>query len=305
MLGVYQRLAEEWLAIPVIPGRKTDAEKFAGADYTLSIEAMMGDGRALQAGTSHNLGQNFTRAYEIEFQDKDLTRKHPHQTSWGLSTRIIGGVIMAHGDDGGLVLPPRVAPVQLIVVPIWRKDAERESVAVAVEEIVGRLRAVGVRVKVDWREDLTPGFKFNEWELKGVPLRMEIGPRDVASHQAVLVRRDIHPRQKEAVPTADLALRVPALLEEIHRDMFARARAFRDANTLRVETWSELEAALAERNVFLDVSWCGDGACEARLQEQTKATIRCIPFDAEGSPPGPCIGCGQPGQYRVIVAKAY
>jgi prolyl-tRNA synthetase len=305
MLGVYQRLAEEWLAIPVIPGRKTEAEKFAGADYTLAIEAMMGDGKALQAGTSHNLGQNFTRAYDIAFQDKDLTRKNPHQTSWGLSTRIIGGVIMAHGDDGGLVLPPRVAPIQLIVVPIWRKDAERDAVAGAVEEIVRELRGVGVRVRADWRDDLTPGFKFNEWELKGVPLRMEVGPRDVAGGQAILARRDTQPRVKEAVPRDALAARVPALLDEIQRDMFARAREFREENTLRVGTWDELEATLAARNVFLDVSWCGAAACELLIQERTKATIRCIPFAGQGAPLEPCVVCGQPGQYRVIVAKAY
>jgi prolyl-tRNA synthetase len=305
MLGVYQRLAEDWLAIPVIPGRKTEAEKFAGADYTLSIEAMMGDGKALQSGTSHNLGQNFSRAYDIQFQDKDLTRKYPYQTSWGLSTRIIGGVIMAHGDEGGLVLPPRVAPVQLIVVPIWRSDDERSQVAGALEGTVAALKAAGVRVKVDWRDDLRPGFKYNEWELKGVPLRMEIGPRDVVAGQAVLVRRDLQPRQKESVPQAALATRVPALLAEIHTAMLERARTFRQQNTVAVATWDEAEALLAQRNVFVDIAWCGDAACEARMQERSKATIRCIPFAPPGDPTAACAVCGRPGHHRVIAAKAY
>ncbi|MCA1598536.1 MAG: proline--tRNA ligase, partial [Chloroflexi bacterium] len=181
MLGVYATLAEEWLSIPVIKGRKTNAEKFAGADYTLSIEAMMGDGKALQSGTSHNLGQNFTRAYDILFQDKDLTRKNPWQTSWGLSTRIIGGIIMAHGDESGLILPPRVAPYQVVVVPIFRKDEERAVVAAAIEKVLAELPPE-VRVKVDWREE-TPGYKFNDWELKGVPVRMEVGPKDVQKEQ--------------------------------------------------------------------------------------------------------------------------
>lgn len=303
MLDVYARLAEEWLSIPVIRGRKTEAEKFAGADYTISIEAMMGDGRALQAGTSHNLGQNFTRAYEILFQDKDLTRKNPWQTSWGLSTRIIGGIIMAHGDDGGLVLPPRVAPYQVVVVPIYRKDDERASVAAAVESILAALPRE-VRVHVDWREE-TPGYKFNDWELKGVPVRMEVGPKDVQKGQAVLARRDT--RAKESVPVAELGTRVPALLDEVQRAMYERALAFRLARTRRLDDYAELLAAFQgdEGNIFVEAHWCGDAACEARIKEETRATIRNIPFDAPDEQ-GACIVDGKPGiGKRVVFAKAY
>ena len=315
MLDVYAALAEEWLSIPVIKGRKTEAEKFAGADYTLSIEAMMGDGRALQSGTSHNLGQNFTRAYDILFQDKDLTRKNPWQTSWGLSTRIIGGIIMAHGDDSGLILPPRVAPYQVVVVPIFRKDEERALVAEAIEKILLSLPAE-VRVHVDWREE-TPGYKFNDWELKGVPVRMEVGPKDVQKGQAVLARRDT--REKEFVAGAALGERVPDLLDEVQRAMFERALAFRRERTRRLDDYDALLAAFQggtggeaddaargeEGNVFVEAHWCGDPACEARVKEQTKATIRNIPFDAPEEQ-GNCIVDGKPGiGKRVIFAKAY
>ncbi len=315
MLDVYAALAEEWLSIPVIKGRKTEAEKFAGADYTVSIEAMMGDGRALQAGTSHNLGQNFTRAYDILFQDKDLTRKNPWQTSWGLSTRIIGGIIMAHGDDSGLILPPRVAPYQVVVVPIFRKDEERALVAEAIEKILVSLPAE-VRVHVDWREE-TPGYKFNDWELKGVPVRMEVGPKDVQKGQAVLARRDT--REKEFVAGAALGERVPDLLNEVQRAMYERALAFRRERTLRLDDYDALLAAFqggmgdegdgAPRgeagNVFVEAHWCGDPACEARVKEETKATIRNIPFDAREEQ-GRCIVDGKPGiGKRVIFAKAY
>jgi prolyl-tRNA synthetase len=303
MLDVYARLAEEWLAIPVIKGRKTEAEKFAGADYTLSIEAMMGDGRALQSGTSHNLGQNFTRAYDILFQDKDLTRKHPCQTSWGLSTRIIGGVIMAHGDDGGLILPPRVAPYQVVIVPIFRKDDERAAVAAAIEKITAQLQRA-VRIHVDWREE-TPGYKFNDWELRGVPVRMEVGPKDVQKDQVVLARRDT--RAKEPVPTAALGERLPALLDEVQRALYERALAFRRERTLRLDDYAELVAAFQgeEGGVFVEAHWCGDAACEARVKEETKATIRNIPFDAPEEQ-GRCIVDGKPGiGKRVVFAKAY
>jgi len=317
MLDVYATLAEEWLSIPVIRGRKTEAEKFAGADYTLSIEAMMGDGKALQSGTSHNLGQNFTRAYEILFQDKDLARKNPHQTSWGLSTRIIGGIIMAHGDDSGLILPPRVAPYQVVVVPIFRKDEERATVEAAIERVRAALPRE-VRLHVDWREE-TPGYKFNDWELKGVPVRMEIGPKDVQKEQVVLVRRDT--RAKEFVPVVDLPARLPALLDELQRDLYARALAFRREHTVRLDDYEALVAAFqrdkdtdgdeggsgasAEPGVFVEAHWCGSLECETKVKEQTKATIRNIPFDAPDEQ-GPCIVDGQPGiGKRVVFAKAY
>ncbi len=303
MLDVYAALAEDWLSIPVIKGRKTEAEKFAGADYTLSIEAMMGDGRALQAGTSHNLGQNFTRAYDILFQDRDLTRKNPHQTSWGLSTRIIGGIIMAHGDDSGLVLPPRVAPYQVVVVPIYRKDDERAAVGAAVDAIRASLPRE-VRLHVDWREE-TPGYKYNDWEVRGVPVRMEVGPKDVQKGQAVLVRRDN--RAKEFVPVAELPRRLPALLNEVQRDMFDRALAFRRERTRRLDNYADLLESLQgeDGNVFVEAHWCGDPACEARIKEETRATIRNIPFDMPEEQ-GACIVDGKPGiGKRVIFAKAY
>ncbi len=305
MLGVYATLAEEWLSIPVIKGRKTNAEKFAGADYTLSIEAMMGDGKALQSGTSHNLGQNFTRAYDILFQDKDLTRKNPWQTSWGLSTRIIGGIIMAHGDESGLILPPRVAPYQVVVVPIFRKDEERAVVAAAIEKVLAELPPE-VRVKVDWREE-TPGYKFNDWELKGVPVRMEVGPKDVQKEQVVLVRRDT--RAKDFVPMAELAARVTDLLDTVQRDLYERALAFRLDNTRRLDDYAALVAAFntgaEDTTPFVEAHWCGDPACEAKVKEDTKATIRNIPFDASDEE-GVCIVDGKPGiGKRVVFAKAY
>ena len=302
MLDVYATLAEEWLAIPVIKGRKTAAEKFAGADYTVSIEAMMGDGRALQSGTSHNLGQNFTRAYDILFQDKDLTRKHPWQTSWGLSTRIIGGIIMAHGDEGGLILPPRVAPYQVVIVPIFRKDDERTAVAAAIEKVTAQLPRE-VRVHVDWREE-TPGYKFNDWELRGVPVRMEVGPKDVQKDQVVLARRDT--RVKEPVPAAALGERLPTLLDEVQHSLYERALAFRRERTLRLDDYAELVAAFqGEEGVFVEAHWCGDAACVARVKDETKATIRNIPFDAPAEQ-GRCIVDGKPGiGKRVVFAKAY
>jgi prolyl-tRNA synthetase len=303
MLGVYATLAEEWLSIPVIKGRKTEAEKFPGADYTVSIEAMMSDGRALQSGTSHNLGQNFTKAYDILYQDRDLARKNPWQTSWGLSTRIIGAIIMAHGDDSGLILPPRVAPYQVVVVPIFRKDEERAAVAEAIDAIVTALPR-HVRVRVDWREE-TPGYKYNDWELKGVPLRMEVGPKDVQKGQAVLVRRDT--RAKEFVPASELSARIPAALDEIQRDMFERALRFRLDHTRRLDDYAALVEAFSgeDGNVFVEAHWCGDAACEARVKNETRATIRNIPFDAPAEE-GRCIVDGKPGiGQRVVFAKAY
>jgi prolyl-tRNA synthetase len=303
MLGVYRSLAEDWLAVPVIPGRKTDSEKFAGADYTISIEAMMSDGRALQSGTSHNLGQNFTRAYGIEFQTREQgVRQHPYQTSWGLSTRIIGAIIMTHGDESGLVLPPRVAPIQLVIVPIARKAEERTRVLAAVEEITAALQGK-VRFKVDSREELTPGFKYNEWELKGVPLRMEIGPRDLDAGQAVLARRDT--RTKQVCPITGLADAISTLLDEIQQSLFDRALELRNALTVRVDDYPTFIKEIESRNVFLEAHHCGERECEATIKADTKATVRCIPF-AGPLEDGMCVRCNNPGiGKRVIFAKAY
>jgi prolyl-tRNA synthetase len=264
---------------------------------------MMSDGRALQAGTSHNLGQNFTRAYEIEFQTRDQgVRRHPYQTSWGLSTRIIGAIIMAHGDEGGLVLPPRVAPIQLIIVPIARKADERALVLEKVAEIERALMGIA-RVKVDAREELTPGFKYNEWELKGVPLRMEVGPRDIAAGQVVLARRDL--RSKETALISELEDRVPALLAEIQTSLMQRALDLRHSLTLSVDDYDIFKHELAARNVFLMAHHCGDPACEQAIKDETKATARCIPFDGPRED-GACVRCGTPGLgTRLVFAKAY
>ena len=301
---VYADFVEKELAIPVIKGRKSMTEKFAGALRSYSMEAMMGDGKALQAGTSHNLGQNFARAFDIQFLDADGVRKLAWTTSWGTSTRLIGAVIMVHGDEAGLKMPPRVAPTQVVIVPIWRKEEERALVADAVAAVERDLRAAGLRVKADWREQ-TPGFKFNDWELRGVPLRLEIGPKDVQKDQAVLVRRDN--RSKEFVPRADLAVRAQTLLAEMQQGMYDAALAFRQSRTYRAATFAELAARMADRaNLgFVEAWWCGSAECEAEIKAQTQATIRCLPFERPAESGGPCVYCGKDATEWAIFAKAY
>jgi prolyl-tRNA synthetase len=301
---VYQDFIEKELAIPVIPGRKTEAEKFAGALRTYSLEAMMGDGRALQAGTSHNLGQNFARAFGIQFQDSDGEVKYGWTTSWGASTRLIGAIIMAHGDESGLRLPPRVAPTQVVIVPIFRKENEREAVAAAVEEVERALRAVGVRVKSDWREE-RPGFKYNDHELRGVPIRLEIGPRDAAAGQVVAVPRT-NRGAKETIAKDQVAQRIPQLLDEVQQALYDQALAFQRSRTYRVSDYEEFKAILADkaRMGFIEGWWCGDAKCEAQIKAETQATIRCLPLEQpEGS--GVCIHCGRPATEWAIFAKAY
>ncbi|MBI4507396.1 MAG: proline--tRNA ligase [Chloroflexi bacterium] len=299
MLGVYQDFIENDLAIPVVPGRKSESEKFAGALRTYSVEALMGDGRALQAGTSHNLGQHFAKVFDITFLDKDGQRKHVWQTSWGVSTRLVGAIIMVHGDNRGLVLPPRVAPIQVIIVPIFRKEAEREAVAAFVADLERDLRP-HIRVQSDWREQ-TPGWKFNEWELRGVPLRLEVGPRDVAANQVVAVRRDTH--EKRPLPRSGVGSAVPALVEDIQRSLLDRARRFRDEHTARAATVAELEEVVEERRGFVWAPWCGEAACEAAVKERSGATIRNIPFDRPDDRQA-CLVCGREGS-AVLFAKAY
>src|SRR5947209_593126 len=275
MLDVYRAFAEEDLAIPVIAGRKSENEKFAGALRTYSIEAMMGDGKALQSGTSHNLGTNFAKVFEIEYLDADGQRKNCATTSWGLSTRVIGAIIMVHGDKSGLILPPRVAPYQVVIVPIWRKEADK----VAVNELVARIEKMlkgKVRVKVDISEN-TPGWKFNEWEMRGVPVRMEVGPRDVQNKSVVLVRRDN--RAKEIVPVDALEARLPVLLEEVQQGLFQRALKFREDNTYYTESYEEFKQIIAEKRGFVRVKWAEDSGAELAIKEETKATLRVIPFD--------------------------
>ena len=301
ILGLYKEFAETELAMPVIDGLKSDSEKFAGASRTYSIEALMGDGRALQAGTSHNLGQNFAKAFEIQFQGRDKTLQHAWTTSWGVSTRLIGGVIMTHGDDSGLVLPPHIAPYQVVIVPIPRGDW-KQTVLPAAEAIASELGAKGVRVKLDASEENSPGWKFAEWELRGVPLRLEIGPKDIEKAQVFSARRDT--REKAAIPLADLAARVPALLEEIQANLLARARVFREEHTTEVATWDEFKNAMEGRPGFVIAAWCGSADCEAQIKAETQATLRNIPL---GSPrvDGQCVKCNGASHVKAWFAKAY
>lgn len=301
MLEVYRSFVEEELAIPVLIGRKSENEKFAGALRTYSIEAMMGDGKALQSATSHNLGTNFAKGFDIQFLDSDGQRKYCATTSWGLSTRVIGGLIMVHGDNAGLILPPHVAPYQVVIVPIWRKDADKA----AVSEVVTRLEKMlkgKVRVKVDMSEN-SPGWKFNEWEMRGVPVRLEVGPRDVQNNSVVLVRRDN--RAKEPVSIDALETRLPELLEEVQQALFDRALAFREKNTLFTESYDEFKQII-ERRGFARVKWAEDSAAEAAIKEETKATLRVIPFDQPaGGVTGASIYTGKPATCEAIFARAY
>ena len=303
MLQVYRSFSEEVLAMPVVYGRKTDSEKFAGALRTYAIEALMGDGRALQAGTSHNLGQHFATAYEIEFLDKDMQRAKPWSTSWGTSTRLLGGLIMTHGDDSGLILPPKVAPHQVVIVPIPpRKGDWNEAVLPKAREVLAALRGSGLRVHLDDRDTQQPGFKYADWEMRGVPLRLELGPKDIEKDQCVLVRRDT--REKLPTPLAGLGERVAALLDQVQADLLLRARRFVADNTTTPRSYDEFKQVMADRRGFLVAGWCGEAECEARIKEETKATIRVIPLEAEARP-GSCIRCGRPSPQEVHFAQAY
>lgn len=301
MLGVYKTFAERDLAMPVIDGAKSDSEKFAGAARTYSIEALMGDGRALQAGTSHNLGQNFSKAFEIQFQGRDKTVQHAWTTSWGVSTRLIGALIMTHGDDSGLLLPPRIAPHQVVIVPIPRGDW-KETVLPVADAIRSDLTKVGVRVKLDASEENSPGWKYAEWELRGVPLRLEIGPKDIEKSAVMAVRRDT--REKTSIPMAELTTRIPELLEEIQENLLTRARTFRDEHTSEAADWPAFVALMEGRPGFVIASWCGDAECEAAIKTETQATLRNIPL---GSPrvDGTCVRCGAASSVKAWFAKAY
>jgi len=301
MLRVYADFAENDAAIPVIQGRKSESEKFAGGVASYSIEAMMGNGWALQAGTSHFLGQNFAKAFDITYLDRNNQLQYCWTTSWGVSTRMEGAVIMTHGDDQGLILPPRLAPIQVVIVPIWRDEGQRSMVMEAVEGIKRALS--GVRIEVDDREGQSPGWKFNEWELRGVPLRIEIGPRDVAKEQVVLARRDVLGREgKTSAPIAGLRDRVTEMLDEIQQALYDRALAFREQNTVEATTYEEVLEGIATG--FVRAYWCGDPADEARLKEDASATSRCIPLEQDGEP-GVCAFCGKPATEKAIFARAY
>lgn len=301
MLEVYKTFAEEYMAMPVLTGQKTDSEKFAGAVRTYCIEAMMQDRKALQAGTSHDLGQNFAKAFDVSFQDEKGQREFVWATSWGVSTRLVGALIMCHSDDEGLVLPPKLAPVQCVIVPIWMKDEDRARMSEESAKLREEL-GQGIRVKVDAREQYKPGWKFAEWELRGVPVRVEVGPRDLANGQVTLVRRDT--RAKESVPRAEAAARVSALLVEIQAGLFQKALAAREAATYRLDDYAEFKTQVEAPGGFFQMHWCGSATCEARVKEETKATIRCIPFDAPEEA-GACVICGQPSGRRVVWAKSY
>ncbi len=301
MLDVYTDFAVNDAAIPVIPGRKSESEKFAGAVRSYTIEAMMGDKKALQSGTSHFLGQNFAKAFDIKYLSKNNVQEFAWTTSWGLSTRMIGGIIMVHGDDQGLKLPPKLAPIQAVIVPIFKSDAEQSKVMPVVETIRKQL-ADAVRVKVDDRDD-TPGFKFNDWEMRGVPLRIEVGPKDVDKGTVVLARRDVPGREgKSFVPQAGLLEAVQSLLATIQSDMLQRATEFRDANTHEPKSYDEFKSIIEDG--FARAWWCGERQCEADIKEETKATTRCIPLDQPGGS-GVCVHCGQPATEVAIFGKAY
>src|SRR6266536_4745760 len=297
MLDIYADFAINDAAIPVIPGKKSEAEKFAGAHTTYAIEAMMGDGKALQAGTSHFLGQNFAQAFEVKYLDQNGQLQHCWTTSWGLSTRFVGAIIMVHGDDQGLILPPRLAPYQVVIVPIFKNDAEKGPVMEAVSRVRGQLG--DIRVKVDEREE-TPGFKFNDWEMRGVPLRLEIGPKDVAKGTVALARRDRPGKAgKSFVPQDQIQRLAAETLASIHTSLYERALAFRKANTHDPRSYDEFRQAVEGGWAFS--WWCGDGACETQIKEETKATTRNIPLEQPGGS-GRCIHCGTPATEKAISA---
>lgn len=305
MLGVYADFAVNEAAIPVIQGRKSENERFAGADNTYTIEAMMGDGKGLQSGTSHNLGQNFAKAFDIQFLDQDNERKYVWQTSWGLSTRMVGAIIMTHGDDNGLVMPPRLAPHQVVIVPIWRKESEREAVLALTDEVEAKLRDAGIRVTSDRDDSHTAGWKFNEWELKGVPIRIEIGPRDVAKNAVVFARRDRPGREgKEfGIAVDSVAATAQQWLDDIHDSLLARATAFRDENIIDVDDYEQFKAVIAN-NQWARVWWAGSNAQEQQIKEETSATLRCFPLD-QPDERGICFFSGNPNAEIALFGKGY
>ena len=297
MLNVYADFCEQVLAIPVVKGQKTEKEKFAGAVATYTIEALMHDGKALQSGTSHNFGDGFAKAFGVQFTDKDNTLKNVHQTSWGVTTRLIGAIIMVHGDDNGLKLPPRVAPTQVMIVPIQQK---KEGVLEKAEELREKLSAVA-RVKVD-ATDKSPGFKFAECEMRGIPLRVEVGPRDIENNQCVVVRRDTS--EKITVSMDELEAKVAELLETIQKDMLETARAHRDSHTYTAKNWDEFVDTVNNKPGFIKAMWCGETECEENIKAETGATTRCMPFEQEEIS-DVCVCCGKPAKKMVYFGRAY
>jgi prolyl-tRNA synthetase len=317
MLGVYRTFSETFMAMPVLTGPKSESEKFAGALRTYAIEALMQDNKALQAGTSHNLGQNFAKAFDLSFQNRTGELEFAWNTSWGVSTRLIGGIIMTHSDDDGLVLPPKLAPTQVVIVPIWKTDEEQAKVFEAARALHKELKANGIRTKLDERDSMSPGAKYFDWESKGVPIRVEIGPKDVANDTVVAVPRILLDseeapkpgrKQKLFVPTGEIITRLRGLLDSIQSQLFKNALARREANTTRgVTGYDELKALIERDAGFVYAGWCGMKECEAKVKEDTKATIRVLPFPEFRSEKAPekCIVCGMPAKHEAVWAKSY
>jgi prolyl-tRNA synthetase len=301
ILEIYRAFAEERMAIPVYTGRKTASEKFAGALRTYCIEALMQDGKALQGGTSHNLGQNFSKAFDVKYQTAAGGWEHCWQTSWGVSTRLIGALVMAHGDDNGVNFPPALAPIQVVLVPIWKSDDQKARIGEVAQKAAAELSR-SFRVKADLRDEMSPGWKFNEWELKGVPLRLEIGPRDLEASQFTAVRR--LDRRKSPVPFGDLPAQVGKLMTAIQSDMLEKGRSFLRESTRPARDYAEFREEIEARGGFFRAHWCGDPACEQRIKDETKATIRCVPLDGNREE-GACLVCGRASHEWVYLARAY
>jgi len=315
MLEVYRRFAEEWMAMPVLTGPKSEGQKFPGAVYTLCIEAMMQDKKALQAGTSHFLGQNFSKAFDVTFQSNEGKREFAWATSWGVSTRLIGGLIMTHSDDQGLVVPPRLAPIHVVICPLGKNPDEQNASVAAAEKLAQNLTALPrdefygyepITVRIDREFDKSPGFRFNEWELKGVPVRVELGPKDIAANACVLARRDQPGKDGKqfGIPLAEAAGKIDSLLREIQKNLFEKARAFRDANMHKVDSYDDFKEKIEQPGGFFLAHWDGTRETEERIAEETKATIRCIPFNLPKEE-GKCMVTGKPSAQRVVFAKSY
>ncbi|MEM3760002.1 MAG: proline--tRNA ligase [Candidatus Bathyarchaeia archaeon] len=302
ILNIYREIIENYLAIPVLTGKKTENEKFKGALYTTTLEALMPDGKALQMGTSHQLGQNFSKAFNIKFLDKNEKERYVWQTSWGFSTRMIGAMVMIHGDDRGLVLPPKVAPIQTVIVPIPYKDADSTAILAKAKEIYEKLKKHGILAVLDDRSEYTPGWKFNEWELKGVPIRIEIGPRDLKQKQATLARRDTF--ERITIKEEEIIDAVAKLLEEIQKNLFTKAKKFLEENITTVNSYEEFKKTLKEKGGFIRACWCADSACEEKIKEETGATIRIVPFEREKIF-SKCIYCEKEAKEVVYFARAY
>ncbi len=302
MLDVYADFAENWMAVPVVKGRKTENERFAGALDTYCIEALMQDGKALQAGTSHFLGQNFAKAFDVKFTSKEGKLDYVWATSWGVSTRLMGALVMAHSDDAGLVLPPKLAPIQVVIVPIYKSEEDLKAIGDWADELIAELKAKGISVKFDDRDTQRPGFKFAEWELKGVPVRIAVGARDMQNGTVEIARRDT--QTKETVSQDGLAGRITSLLDDIQSNIFKKAEQFRDENTTAVDSYDEFKRVLDDKAGFVSAHWDGTVETEKRIKEETKATIRCIPLDA-GEEQGQCILTGKSSARRVLFARAY